>query len=189
MFPSSSTPPLPSRSGAAATHSRFKVQGSAFKVWIWPFPFNPQLPNPPKRRRCGIFIEPHAKNNPPSSIGAAPFPQERHLAGAGLADDVDVLPLVGDQYAKRLGIAPAFAFADCDGWFVVHGPKTSRHSFPQEVSMSSDIRSGIDLSAGRNALGHAGEVMAAGFEIRTVGIQYWQDTPEGRYAKEAKLAG
>jgi hypothetical protein len=68
------------------------------------------------------------------------IPQQCGLAGASFADDVDVLPLVGDQYAKRLGITPAFAFPDGDEWLVVHGSKTSRHSFPQKVSMSSDFR-------------------------------------------------
>ena len=37
------------------------------------------------------------------------IPQQGRFAGAGFADDVDVLPLVHGGNAKRLGIAPAIA--------------------------------------------------------------------------------
>ena len=53
-------------------------------------------------------------------------PQQRRFAGAGFADDVDVLALVHGGNAKGLGFAPAMTFADCDV-LVVHGARTSRH--------------------------------------------------------------
>src|ERR1017187_5685316 len=60
------------------------------------------------------------------------IPQERRLAGAGFSDDVDVVALVLDRYAKAPGIAPALAFPNDDAWLVIHGSKTSRHSFHEE---------------------------------------------------------
>jgi hypothetical protein len=54
--------------------------------------------------------------------------EQGRLAGAGFADDVEVLALVFGGNAKAPGFASAFAFADCDAGFVVHGAKTSRHS-------------------------------------------------------------
>ena len=60
------------------------------------------------------------------------FRKQRRLARTGFSDDVDVLALVNGRYAKRLGIAPAFAFADDDVWLVIHGSKTSRHSCHRE---------------------------------------------------------
>src|ERR1039458_988166 len=59
--------------------------------------------------------------------------QERGLAGPGFSDDVDVLSLVRDRYAKRLRLPPAVAFSDHDVWLVIHGSKTSRHSCHGEV--------------------------------------------------------
>ena len=59
--------------------------------------------------------------------------QEGCLAGTGLSDDVNVLALVGDRYAKRLRLPPAVALSNHDVWLVVHGSKTSRHSCHREV--------------------------------------------------------
>ena len=56
----------------------------------------------------------HADAMPKSDVLQDQIPQQRRLAGAGFADDVDVLPLVHGGNAKRLGIAPALAFADGD---------------------------------------------------------------------------
>lgn len=84
--------------------------------------------------------------------------QEGRLAAARLADDVDVLPLVGDEDAESLGPAPALALPDCD-LAVAHGPGTSRHP----------LRPGCDVGDWRRqgCSWHAGEVMAAGAGIRT----------------------
>jgi hypothetical protein len=53
--------------------------------------------------------------------------KQRRLAGAGFADDVEVLALVLGGYAKGPGFTPAMTFTDCDMGFIVHGAKTSRH--------------------------------------------------------------
>jgi hypothetical protein len=49
--------------------------------------------------------------------------EQGRLAGSRFADDVEVLTLVLGGYAKGLGIAPALAFTDCDGWFIAHMPE------------------------------------------------------------------
>jgi hypothetical protein len=59
--------------------------------------------------------------------------QERRLAGTGLSNDVNMLALIRDRYAKGLRLPPAVAFSDHDVWLVVHGSKTSRHSCHREV--------------------------------------------------------
>jgi hypothetical protein len=58
------------------------------------------------------------------------IPEERGLSGARFSDDVYVLSLVSGRYAKRLRVAPTFAVSDDDGWFVIHGSRISRRSFP-----------------------------------------------------------
>jgi hypothetical protein len=58
--------------------------------------------------------------------------QKRCFSGSGLSDDVDVLALVTDRYAKGLGVAPAESLPNCDGWLIIHGSKTSRHSCRRE---------------------------------------------------------
>lgn len=55
-------------------------------------------------------------------------PQQGGLAGTGLADEVEVLALVGGGNAKRLGFTPAGPFTEDDVVGVVHGFKISRPS-------------------------------------------------------------
>ena len=57
------------------------------------------------------------------------IPQQRRFARAGLPDDVDMLALVSRGNAKRQRIPPSVALPDDNVWFVVHGSKTSRHSY------------------------------------------------------------
>src|ERR1039458_3247208 len=87
--------------------------------------------------------------------------QQGGFSRAGLADDVEVLPFVHGGNAKGLGIAPAGLLADDDvRGLVVHGAKTSRHPFARPGCVGRG-------DAGSGAWGHAGEIMAAGFGIRT----------------------
>jgi hypothetical protein len=60
-------------------------------------------------------------------------PQERRFARTGFPNDVDVLPLVGGRYAKRLRLPPAVTFTNHNVRLVIHGSKTSRHSCHREV--------------------------------------------------------
>jgi len=58
------------------------------------------------------------------------IPQKGRFAGASFSDDVDVLSLVSGRYAKRLRVTPTFAVSDDNGWFIIHGSRISRRSFP-----------------------------------------------------------
>jgi hypothetical protein len=83
--------------------------------------------------------------------------EQRGLAGAGLADDVEVLALVHGGHAERPGVAPALPFADGYALVVAHGAGIS----PQSCAL---VASGV-FNASRDACGHAGEVFGAGCEI------------------------
>jgi hypothetical protein len=96
-------------------------------------------------------------------------PQESCLARAGFSNDVDVLALVGDRYAKRLRLPPAVALSNHDVRLVIHGSKTSRHSCHREVPVYRLPVVVWILNHRQGALGHAGEVMATGFGTRNAG--------------------
>ena len=92
--------------------------------------------------------------------------QKGCFAGASFSDDVDMLALVTGRYAKWPWVAPAFALPDDDVWLVRFQNQPPLLS-TLKVFMLSDFRCrGIELFAGRSALGHAGEVIATGVEIR-----------------------
>jgi len=76
------------------------------------------------------------------------IPQESRLAGPSFSDDVNVLTLINGRYAKRPRVAPNFALSDDDVWFVIHGSKTSRHSFHKGKPSCLSSLEWIDLSAG-----------------------------------------
>src|SRR5438132_3327216 len=94
------------------------------------------------------------------------IPQERRLAGAGLSDDVNVLSLVSGRYAKRLRVTPTFAVSDDNGWFVIHGSRISRRSCHGGSLCVVRLPLVVLLKRRQSVLGHAGEVMATGSEIR-----------------------
>jgi hypothetical protein len=73
--------------------------------------------------------------------------QQRRFAGTRLSDDVDVLTLVHGRYAKGSSLAPIVALADGDGSLVVHGAKTSRHSFQKPIPRGVRPTSGLPTSA------------------------------------------
>ena len=87
--------------------------------------------------------------------------QQGGFSRAGLADDVEVLPFIHGGNAKGLGIAPAGLLADDDvGVWSFMVPK------PAATPDTSRLCVGRG-DAGSGAGGHAGEIMAAGFGIRT----------------------
>jgi hypothetical protein len=92
--------------------------------------------------------------------------QKGGFAGASFSDDVDMLALVTGGYAKRPWVAPAFALADDDVWLVRFQNQSPLLSTLKVFKLSDFRCRGIDLFAGRSVLGHAGEVIATGVEIR-----------------------
>ena len=55
------------------------------------------------------------------------------FARSSFADDVHMVAMIARRNAERPGITPALALADDDGWLVIHGSKTSRHSCQTEI--------------------------------------------------------
>src|SRR5205085_1467253 len=93
-------------------------------------------------------------------------PQECRLTGAGFSDDVNVLSLVSDGYAKTLRVAPTFTVPDDNGWFVIHGSRISRRSCHGGSLRVMRLPLVVSFKRRQSVLGHAGEVMATGPEIR-----------------------
>jgi hypothetical protein len=52
------------------------------------------------------------------NVGRRRIAEQSSFAGAGLSDDVDMLPLVAGGYAKRQRFSVAFAVSDHNVWFV-----------------------------------------------------------------------
>ena len=86
------------------------------------------------------------------------------FAGPRFSNNVDMLALVLLGDAKTLGSAPAFAFSDDDAWFRFQNQ-------PPLLQPGNPVSSRPPRSPAKRrrqgVWGHAGEVMAADFEIRT----------------------
>jgi hypothetical protein len=95
-------------------------------------------------------------------------PKQSRFAGTCLSDDVDVVTLVGDEYAEKLGFPPAFALSDNDPLVVQWSfmvPIPTAIPFRPKPPMSKRLRVEIDLFHRQKRLGRADGVIAAGFEI------------------------
>jgi hypothetical protein len=95
-------------------------------------------------------------------------PKQGRFAGTSLSDDINVVALVGDEYAEKLGLAPAFALSDNDPLVVQWSfkvPIPTAIPFRAKPPMSKRLWVKIDLFHRQKRLGRADGVIAAGVEI------------------------